>query len=491
MAIYQDISKSNQQDGETIAAIATAMSDAGIGIIRISGPSAVSYADRLCVNAKGEHKVADQPTHTIRLYHVVDEAGAGVDEALVSVMRAPHSYTGEDVAEINCHGGMQVMQKVLRLLLAQGCRLAEPGEFTKRAFLNGRMDLTQAEAVMDLIHAQNEFALRNSERELQGQLRQKVTKLRKPILYRMAFIESALDDPENYDMEGTSEEILKEFHGLAQQMQSMLSTSGEGRLLADGIRTVIVGKPNAGKSSLLNLLCGSERAIVTEIPGTTRDTLEETVRLGDVTLRVMDTAGIRSTSDPIETMGVQKAYACADSADLILYMLDAHSEQDQDDLDLFQRMKRLSQQPKLVILLNKTDLLSSGSEDQVEKIESAVRTGFSIEEDGEPDTIPMIPVSMKDADSLNQIRDVVSGLFFEGSIAQKEEVYLTNLRQETALREAADSMQMVIKTLEDGLSEDLCLVDLMNCYRKLGEIIGQEVGDDLVEEIFSRFCMGK
>ena len=468
---------------DTICAIATAMSDAGIGIIRVSGKDALSICDKVFVSAKKEHDLLRHEPNTIKYGFIVDESKSEenqiVDEVMISYMKGPHSYTREDVIEINSHGGMLVMNQILKLLLDNGCRLAEPGEFTKRAFLNGRIDLTKAEAIMDVISAQNNFALEASRSQLQGRIFEKVKELRQQIIYQMAFIESALDDPENYDLDGFPEKLKSVVILIIKEINELISTADEGKIRKDGIKTVIVGKPNAGKSSLLNALTGDERAIVTDIAGTTRDIIEESVRLGDIILHLIDTAGIRDTEDIIEKIGVDKAKAMVAESELVLYILDATSEIDDEDRQIID----LCNGKKTIVLLNKDDLSS-----EIKISEDDIRCAFpkSITEN-----LPIIKTSMLNGNGIDDLKKAVSDLFLNGSIVPKQELYITNLRHKDLLCKSLDSLKLVVDSIEKELSEDFYTVDLNDAYARLGEIIGEEVGDDLVEEIFSKFCMGK
>ncbi len=463
---------------DTICAIATAMSDAGIGIIRVSGPKALSICNTIYVSSQKEHTLLSHKPNSIRFGYICD-GDEIIDEVMISYMKAPHSYTMEDVIEINSHGGMLVMNRILNLLLQTGCRMAEPGEFTKRAFLNGRIDLTKAEAVMDIISAQNNFALESSKSQLQGKLSTKIKELREKILYEMAFIESALDDPENYDLTGYSQKLRSIIIPMRNEICTLIESSDEGKIRKDGIKTVIVGKPNAGKSSLLNALTGDERAIVTDIAGTTRDVIEETVRLGDIVLHVIDTAGIRNTEDIIEKIGVDKAKSKIEEADLILYILDSTSETDNEDKEIIE----LCKSKKTIVLLNKNDL-----SDNIKITEDIVRMHFS---GSSNEHLPIIRTSMLKGNGLEELKDAISDLFFNGDIVHKQEIYITNLRHKDLLSKAGNSLELVLDSIEKNLSEDFYTVDLTGAYEALGEILGEEIGDDLVEEIFSKFCMGK
>lgn len=461
-------------DDDTICAIATAMSDAGIGIIRISGKDAVSIVDKFYLSAKKVHNLREHAPNTIEYGYICDNEENILDEVMISFMKAPHSYTREDVIEINTHGGMMIMNEILELLISNGCRLADPGEFTKRAFLNGRIDLTKAEAVMDIISAQNKFALHNSEKQLRGEVYNVISELRKKILYEMAYIESALDDPENYDLDGYKPTLLTELKELSDKCMHLINSSDEGKVRKDGINTVIIGKPNAGKSSLLNIMTGEERAIVTDIAGTTRDIIEETVRMDDIILHIIDTAGIRNTDDTIEKIGVDKAKKYANDAELIIYLIDSTKNLTSDDYDIIDLIKN----KKVIVLLNKSDL----GNQIVSKYD--VLSRFETE-------IPIINTSMTDMSGIEEMKQAISNYFLDGSIVPKQELYITNMRHQQALRKTYDSISLVIQSINDDMSEDFFTVDLMNAYASLGEIIGEEVGDDLVEEIFSKFCMGK
>ena len=453
---------------ETIAAIATALSDSGIGIIRISGSEAIPVGDRVYRSKNGCHSLKDYGSHTIHYGFIVDGEEI-LDEVMVSVMRAPKTYTREDTVEINCHGGILIMRRILEAALANGARLAEPGEFTKRAFLNGRIDLAKAEAVMDLIRSRNDYARKASFSQLEGSVSERIRGIRQEILTELAFIESALDDPEHISTEKLSAKV----DGLIAECRRLIESAENGRLLREGISTVIVGKPNAGKSSLLNFLAGRERAIVTDIAGTTRDALEEAVSLNGISLNVIDTAGIRSTSDLVEQMGVEKAEQYAKEADLLLYMADSSVPLDESD----ERILKLIRGRKCIALLNKSDLATVLSEEELkEKL---------------PQGVPVVRVSVKENQGLDEFGRVLTELFFEGKLGFNEEVVITSMRHKEALMAARDSLLEVKKSLEAGMPEDFFSIDLMSAYASLGEIIGEEVGEDLVNEIFSKFCMGK
>ena len=460
---------------DTICAIATSMMDAGIGIIRVSGENAIDYVDKLYVNPSGKHTLKKYETHTINYGFIVDEKENKIDEVMVSIMKGPKSYTREDVVEINSHGGRLIMENIINLLINTGCRIAEPGEFTKRAFLNGRIDLTKAEAIMDLIHAKNEFSMKNSELQLSGELFNKIDSIRKEVLYEMAFIESAIDDPENYDLDGYPERLNEKNNSWLSKIQKLIKNSDEGMIRKDGIKTVIIGKPNAGKSSLLNKLAGEERAIVTDIEGTTRDIIEESINLGNIILHVIDTAGIRDTEDKIEQIGVEKAVKSADTADLILYIIDSTDDEISND----DRIKNIIDNNHVIVLLNKND-----KSDSINITAEDIHKIYG-------DDIQVVKTSMVDEDGIEELKKIISDMFLHGDILPKEEMYVTNLRQKEALIHVEESLKKVQISIEEEMSEDFFSIDLMNAYTYLGEIIGQEVDEDLVEEIFSKFCMGK
>lgn len=455
---------------DTIAAAATAMGSAGIGIIRISGTDAFAVLEKV-FRPKNEKKVmSEQPGYTVHYGMAVDGEQV-LDEVLVMLMRGPHSYTAEDTAEIDCHGGRLVMQKILEAVLKNGARAAEPGEFTKRAFLNGRMDLSQAESVMDLIQSKNEMALKSSLAQLKGNVRQEIEKLRAQILYEMAFVEAALDDPEHISLDGYSEELLEKMRGIAAEVERLLKSSESGRMLKEGIKTVILGKPNAGKSSLLNVLLGEERAIVTEIAGTTRDVLEEQLQLGEVSLQLLDTAGIRSTEDVVEQIGVERARKQAEDADLILYVADSSRVLDESDEEIL----KLLEGKKALVLLNKSDLAPVITPQIMRE-----RTGH-----------PVLVISAKEGAGIQELEEKIRSLFFRGEVDFNDEVLITNLRQKQALMDVSKSLSMVIESIENGMPEDFFTIDLKDAYTSLGFIIGEEIGDDLANEIFGKFCMGK
>ena len=467
----------------TIAAISTAMSNSGIGIVRMTGPESFEIADRI-YKGKKEKKLCDQKSHTIH-YGYITDGDETIDEVLVMLMRGPHSYTGEDTVEINCHGGVYVVKRILETLIKYGARPAEPGEFTKRAFLNGRLDLSQAEAVGDLITSKNEYALQSSISQLKGNVKNEINDIRKKIIYHTAFIETALDDPEHISVDGYGEELHVVVDEILEEIKKLLASCDNGRIIKEGIQTVIVGKPNAGKSSLLNVLIGEERAIVTDIAGTTRDVLEEHINLQGISLNIMDTAGIRDTEDIVEKIGVDKAKGHAENADLIIYVIDASSELDENDYNIFEMIEG----KKSIILLNKTDLDVVVTKEIVEKEYFA--RNLAKMDNRESFEFPVIEISAKKKQGIDELESILKDMFYEGNLAFNDEIYITNVRHKTALNDAYQSLMKVNESIEMGMPEDFYSIDLLDAYESLGSITGETIGEDLVNEIFSKFCMGK
>ena len=551
-----------QYEKDTICAIATGTGSAGIGIVRLSGPSAIEIADRLF---RGKRRLADLKSYTAaygQLFRVapmgeakdVDHVSMGevsdvdhvqmnevknahdtsvgdvrdsskeevLDEVIALVMRAPHTYTTEDVVELSCHGGPLVMHRVLEELVAAGARLAEPGEFTKRAYLGGRIDLSEAEAVMDVIAAENETALDASLRQLRGSLKAAVTDLREKLLYETAYIESALDDPENYSLDGYPEHMHEVLENVRREINRLLSSAKEGRLLREGIRTAIVGRPNAGKSSVLNLLLGEERAIVTDIAGTTRDTLEEKALVGGVQLVLVDTAGIRETDDRVEQIGVQRARETLDQADLILLVIDAAEPLTEEDRTLLHSLagggesaqdQRAITTP-MIILLNKNDLDTVVTRESIREILSRESSGESLPEAKDTETktvssealkdcqgdvtqaaqsrpVQILEISAATGDGKKLLADEVRRLFFAGSLSDSREKYLLRARHTEALRDADAALQRVEESVAAHVGEDFYTIDLLAAYEALGRITGETLEDDLADKIFAEFCMGK
>ena len=455
---------------DTIAAVSTAMAPAGIGIVRISGNDAFEVADRVFRAKKEGKKLSAVKSHTIH-YGWITEGEEVIDEVLVMVMKGPKTYTGENTVEIDCHGGVLAVKKVLEAVLNAGARAADPGEFTKRAFLNGRMDLTQAEAVMDVISAKSAYALKSSESQLRGTVKKAIRAIREKLIYEIAFIESALDDPEHISLDGYPETL----HGIVEEaqkeIQKLLANSDNGKILKEGISTVIIGKPNAGKSSLLNTLVGEERAIVTDIAGTTRDVLEEQINLNGIILNVIDTAGIRETDDVVEKIGVDRAKKYLNEADLAIYVVDTSTQLDENDFEIMELLK----DRKAIVLLNKSDLTPVTDSESIRKHLDK----------------KMIAISAKEQTGIEELEETICEMFFTGEVTFNDEVYITNIRHKTALQEARNSLNLVVQSILDGMPEDFYSIDLMNAYEELGSIVGEAVEDDLVNEIFSKFCMGK
>ncbi|MDD3138179.1 MAG: tRNA uridine-5-carboxymethylaminomethyl(34) synthesis GTPase MnmE [Lachnospiraceae bacterium] len=459
----------------TIVAISTAMTNSGIGIVRISGKEALTIIDKIYRSKSGNKVLSKEPTHTIHYGYIADGEEV-IDEVLVMLMHGPHSYTGEDTVEIDCHGGVLVVQKILETVIKYGANPAEPGEFSKRAFLNGKMDLSQAEAVIDVINSKNQYALKSSVSQLKGSVHKKIEEIRSEILYHTAFIETALDDPEHISVDGYGVQLRETVFVLLQQLQGLIDSADNGRIIKEGIQTVIVGKPNAGKSSLLNVLSGKERAIVTDIAGTTRDVLEEDINLNGVSLHIVDTAGIRQTEDSVEKIGVKKAKDYARDADLIICVADATKPLDSDDEDILRMIK----DKKAIILLNKTDL--DVYIDSLYMTKELKNRGISL---------PLIEISAKEEIGIHTLEEKIKDMFFHGELSFNNEVYITNSRQKAALENAKKSLQQVVSSIDNDMPEDFYSIDLLDAYESLGSITGETIGEDLVNEIFSKFCMGK
>ena len=455
---------------DTIAAISSAAGNSGIGIIRVSGDEAIEVVDKIFRPANKNKKLANVESHTVHYGHIMD-GDKTFDQVLVIVMKNPHSYTGEDTVEIDCHGGMLILKKVLDLVLKNGARTAEPGEFTKRAFLNGRIDLSQAEAVMDLINSKNDFALNSSIEQLKGGVSDAIKDIRKDIIYHIAFIESALDDPEHISLDGYDEEITEMLNENINKISKLVNSFDNGRIMKEGIKTVILGKPNAGKSSLLNLMLGEDRAIVTDIEGTTRDTLEENINFNGLSLKIIDTAGIRDTEDLVEQIGVNKAKEIAKEGDLIIYVVDGSRELDDNDREII----KLINDKQAIILVNKSDMDTVINIDEL-KIDS---------------NRDVILFSAKNGEGMDQLEEEIRNMFYSGKVTYNDQVYITNARHKEALENALESLKQVKNSVDAGMPEDFYSIDLMDAYTDLGLIIGESVEDDLVNEIFSKFCMGK
>ncbi|MBP3234805.1 MAG: tRNA uridine-5-carboxymethylaminomethyl(34) synthesis GTPase MnmE [Eubacterium sp.] len=461
---------------DTICAVATGMGRSAIGIIRVSGPEAIQVCDGIF---KGKKQIKDMESFTAAFGRIMD-GDTILDEAVVLVMKAPHTYTTEDTVEIDLHGGMYVIKKVTELLLEKGVRPAEPGEFTKRAFLGGRIDMTEAEAVMDVINAESDMALSASVNQLTGLLRDEIRDLREKIIYNTAYIESAIDDPENYSLEGFDNELRDRVEEVIDRINVLLKTSDDGRIIKEGIRTAIVGRPNAGKSSILNLLLGENRAIVTDVEGTTRDTLEEYAEIDGIMLKLIDTAGIRDTDDTVEKIGVEKARSSIADADLVLFVVDGSEKINDNDREIM----RLLGEKKVVLLINKSDKEKSLDDEEIIRI-------FQEEMPLNDKEIIAVPISAKTGEGLNELKEKIKRLFFSEQIDYNNQVYITNARNKESLMSARVSLEKVIESVDAGVGEDFYTIDLMSAYEALGEIIGEALEDDLADKIFKEFCMGK
>lgn len=465
---------------KTIVGIASA-AGGGIGIIRVSGSESMKIVDSIFHPGKFNNEenealidksyLQQQKSHTIHYGFIIDGNNEVVDEVMVSVMKAPATYTREDVVEINCHGGNYILQRVMQLLLEKGAFLAEPGEFTKRAFLNGRIDLSQAEAVMKMISSKNEFALQSAVKQLEGSVSKYIQQIREQILYEMGRIESALDDPEHYDLTGYSDELFDKTEQQIVSLQRLLDRFENCRMKSEGINTVIVGKPNAGKSSLMNILLDEDRAIVTDIAGTTRDALQESVRLGGLMLNLIDTAGIHNTEDTVEKIGVDRAKQYIEQADFILFVVDGSEEWSDED----EQILPLIAQKKGIILLNKADLKAKVSE-------------LFLKDKLSWDTIAF---SNETKQGLQQLEQYITDKFERGDLQFNDQICLTSIRHKNAVMQAVNALHRVEQSIKDGMPEDFFTIDLMEAYQQLGLINGDTATEDLVNKIFEEFCMGK
>ena len=464
---------------DTICAVATGMGRSAIGMIRVSGPEAIPVCDGIF---KGKKRIKDMDSFTAAFGRIMD-GDTILDEAVVLVMKAPHTYTTEDTVEIDLHGGTYVVRKVMDLLIRSGVRTAEPGEFTQRAFMGGRIDMTEAEAVMDVINAESDMALSASVNQLTGRLRDEIKDLREKILYNTAYIESALDDPENYSLDGFDESINASVNEVLSRIDTLLASSDEGRIIKEGIRTAIVGRPNAGKSSILNLLLGENRAIVTDVEGTTRDTLEEYAEIDGIVLKLIDTAGIRDTEDTVEKIGVEKARRSIDEADLVLLVIDGSEGLTENDREIIQ----LLGDKKVVVLINKSDKQQLISDEDIIKM---VGETLDISNISGAD-VDVLQISAKTAEGLAELKEKIKELFFSEKIDYNNQVYITNARNKESLISAKNSLEKVVESVEAGVGEDFYTIDLMSAYESLGEIIGEALEDDLADKIFREFCLGK
>ncbi|MGG0625983.1 tRNA uridine-5-carboxymethylaminomethyl(34) synthesis GTPase MnmE [Bacillus sp. FSL M7-0307] len=458
---------------DTIAAISTPMGEGAIAIIRLSGPDAVQIADRMYKGPK-EKKLVSVDSHTIHYGHIVDSSTEQViEEVMVSVLRAPKTFTREDVIEINCHGGIVTVNKVLQLALKEGARLAEPGEFTKRAFLNGRIDLSQAEAVMDLIRAKTDRAMNVAITQMEGRLSGLIKRLRGEILETLAHVEVNIDYPEYDDVEEMTHRVLVEkATSVKKEIESLLTTSQQGKILREGLSTVIIGRPNVGKSSLLNSLVQETKAIVTDIPGTTRDVIEEYVNVRGVPLRLVDTAGIRETEDIVERIGVERSRQVLKEADLILLVLNYSEELSEEDIKLFEAVSGMD----IIVIVNKTDLEPKLD---VEKVKELAKDR------------PVVTTSLLQEKGIDELELAIQSLFFTGSIESGDLTYVSNTRHIALLQEAKQSIEDALEGIEMDVPIDIVQIDLTRCWEQLGEIIGDAVHESLIDQLFSQFCLGK
>lgn len=462
--------KNNLED--VIAAISTPIGVGGIGIIRMSGFGCIDIADTI-FKSKNKIKLSSKKSHTITFGYIIESNAQNIiDEVLVSIMKAPNTYTKEDTVEINCHGGLLVVKKILELLLNSGARLAEPGEFTKRAFLNGRIDLTQAEAVIDLIDAKTDTSHKMSINQLGGKLKEKIDTIRQTVLDIIAGIEAVIDYPE-YDVEEETNQVMyQKLNYLKNEIKYLLDSSERGKILNQGIETVILGKPNVGKSSLLNYFLQEERAIVTNVPGTTRDTVEEMIQLDGIGLKIIDTAGIRRTEDIVEKIGVEKSKEYAKSADLVLFVLDVSKDLEQEDSEILE----LIQNKNYIVILNKSDLQS--------KIEKSTFFDFI-------EANRIISISIKENTGMQKLTDKIKELFFDGEINSSDNILIYNIRHKNALYYALESLKKAMSAMQNKMPEDFISIDLQEVNRYLAEITGDSIDDEIIDRIFTRFCLGK
>lgn len=456
-------------NSDTIAAIASGVTNAGISVIRISGDSAIEITDKIFKSPSGK-RLINQRSHTVHYGFIYDCNGV-VDEVMIILMRAPKSYTCEDVVEIDCHGGVTVTRRIFDLVIRAGARTAEPGEFTKRAFMNGRIDLSRAEAVIEVINAKSSRALKNSMNSLCGRIYDIISRQRDKILEDTAYIEAALDDPEHMSLEDFPKRLRQNVEQELDELEKLYKTSDNGKYTRDGIRTLIIGRPNSGKSSLMNLLLNEDRAIVTEIAGTTRDTIEETVDLNGISLNIIDTAGIRITDDAIEQIGVKKAIDNIDLADLIIYVVDSSDKLDEND----RKIINLIRDKRTVILYNKTDLKECCDKEEIKAMTNKIPIDFSA----------------KTGRGVGELGKKIAEMFFNGKIEINDEVFISSQRQKEQLGKAIDALRNVINSIDNLFPEDFFTIDLMDAYSCLGNITGENVDEDLVNKIFSEFCMGK
>lgn len=458
-------------DFDTITSISTPMGEGAIGIVRLSGPQAIEIGDILY---KGKKKLSEVETHTINYGHIIDpETDETVEEVMVSVLRAPKTFTREDIIEINCHGGILTINRILELTMTYGARMAEPGEYTKRAFLNGRIDLSQAEAVMDFIRSKTDRASKVAMNQIEGRLSDLIKKQRQSILEILAQVEVNIDYPEYDDVEdATTDFLLEQSKRIKEEINRLLETGAQGKIMREGLSTVIVGRPNVGKSSMLNNLIQDNKAIVTEVAGTTRDVLEEYVNVRGVPLRLVDTAGIRDTEDIVEKIGVERSRKALSEADLILFVLNNNEPLTEDDQTLFEVIKN----EDVIVIINKTDL-----EQRLDVSELREMIG----------DMPLIQTSMLKQEGIDELEIQIKDLFFGGEVQNKDMTYVSNSRHISLLKQARQSIQDAIDAAESGIPMDMVQIDLTRTWEILGEIIGESASDELIDQLFSQFCLGK
>ena len=458
-------------DFDTITSISTPMGEGAIGIVRLSGPQAIEIGDILY---KGKKKLSEVETHTINYGHIIDpETNETVEEVMVSVLRAPKTFTREDIIEINCHGGILTINRILELTMTYGARMAEPGEYTKRAFLNGRIDLSQAEAVMDFIRSKTDRASKVAMNQIEGRLSDLIKKQRQSILEILAQVEVNIDYPEYDDVEdATTDFLLEQSKRIKEEINQLLETGAQGKIMREGLSTVIVGRPNVGKSSMLNNLIQDNKAIVTEVAGTTRDVLEEYVNVRGVPLRLVDTAGIRDTEDIVEKIGVERSRKALSEADLILFVLNNNEPLTEDDQTLFEVIKN----EDVIVIINKTDL-----EQRLDVSELREMIG----------DMPLIQTSMLKQEGIDELEIQIKDLFFGGEVQNQDMTYVSNSRHISLLKQARQSIQDAIDAAESDIPMDMVQIDLTRTWEILGEIIGESASDELIDQLFSQFCLGK
>ena len=454
---------------DTIVAVATSVGEGGISILRVSGDKALKVVSSI-FKGKNDRTLEDIKSYTMRYGHIIDENNNYIDEVIVSFMKGPRSFTAEDVVEINCHGGVIATNRVLEAVVKAGARIAEPGEFTKRAFLNGRIDLSQAEAVIDIINAKTELSMKSALMQSEGHISKNIIALREELIQIIAHIEATVDYPEDDLEEVTADGAIEDLKKINEKVEYLLSTANEGKILRDGINTVIVGKPNVGKSSLLNSLTKENRAIVTDIPGTTRDVIEEYINISGVPVKIIDTAGIRETEDVVEKIGVEKSKQKINEADLVILILDRSKELDEEDKEIIDYIK----DKKCIVLLNKIDLESKIDK---EKLNIA-------------DNKYILEISTKTGENVASLKQCIKEMFFKGEV-NSEEIIITNTRHKEALLRTKENIENAIEILENVSAIDLASIDIRNAWTNLGKITGSTLEEDIIDKIFSEFCLGK